>query len=133
MTSTINLTYEVDPGQCDDCPHRGIDGGPGPVMVCDHPGADSMGYIISWNPERTTRQSDRCPLTVKKPRTEKTWVDVKVYPRGPSLEGRWSEHEAILTARADAEWLYDQMVCDRRYDVDDVCLMLKLWAKERNG
>ncbi len=120
------------PGQCDDCPYRGIDGGPGAVMVCEHSRASQMGYIISWNPERTTRSSDQCPLAVEKPPAA-AWNDIKVYPRGSNPLRGWTEYDAVHTARADAEWLYDQMVCDRRYNVDDVCLMLKLWAKERNG
>ena len=44
---------------CEECPYRGIDGGPGPVMTCNHPAAEDYGYIISWVDGE--RQSDRCP------------------------------------------------------------------------
>lgn len=46
---------------CDECPLRGIDGGPGPVMVCDHPEAEDMGYIISWDENAENRISKKCP------------------------------------------------------------------------
>jgi len=46
---------------CDNCPLRGIDGGPSPVMTCEHPGATDMGYIISWNRDSTSRFSKKCP------------------------------------------------------------------------
>ena len=52
---------------CGNCPHRGIDGYPGPVMVCNHPrqkhGHFGMG-VISWNDESTKRQAkkEQCPL-----------------------------------------------------------------------
>lgn len=46
---------------CDKCPLRGIDGGPGPVMVCEHPDAEDTGYIIHWNDDYTHRVSDKCP------------------------------------------------------------------------
>lgn len=48
---------------CDDCKLRGIDGGPGSAMVCDHPEADDMGYIISWDNDIEHRISTRCPKT----------------------------------------------------------------------
>lgn len=65
----------VTPGECDDCPMRGTDGGgPGPVMTCSHPDAPDMGYIIKWAGhceksgkhsmvwKPTKRHSDKCPL-----------------------------------------------------------------------
>lgn len=57
------------------------------------------------------------------------WSKVGVYPDNGMVRG---EYTAIDKARNDAEWLYDQMVCDRRYDVDSVILMLALWNEERN-
>lgn len=49
---------------CDNCPLRGIDGGPGPVMVCEHPNAPDMGYIIQWDDKREHRvPSKKCPNT----------------------------------------------------------------------
>jgi hypothetical protein len=47
---------------CEGCPYRGIDGGPSPAMVCNHPDAEDIGYIISWNVDCTKRGSDKCPL-----------------------------------------------------------------------
>jgi hypothetical protein len=46
---------------CDDCQLRGIDGGPSPVMVCEHPEATDMGYIISCDSGSKHRISTRCP------------------------------------------------------------------------
>lgn len=46
---------------CDDCELRGIDGGPGPVMVCNHPEATDRGYIINWDKASKCRISTRCP------------------------------------------------------------------------
>lgn len=46
--------------KCGECRHRGSDGGPGPVMVCEHPAAPDSGYIIAW--EGGERVSYRCPL-----------------------------------------------------------------------
>ena len=60
------VEIEVEVGKCEDCHFRGIDGGPGPVMVCEHPDATGLGYIISWNNERTRRFSDECPLDDEK-------------------------------------------------------------------
>lgn len=45
---------------CERCPHRGIDGGPSPEMVCEAQGAPSMGFIIQW--EGNERVSYLCPL-----------------------------------------------------------------------
>jgi hypothetical protein len=50
-------------GKCDECEYRGIDGGPSPAMVCEHPNADGMGYIIEWNDKRTERFSNDCPMS----------------------------------------------------------------------
>lgn len=49
-------------GECDGCNFKGIDGGPGSVMVCNHPKADDMGYIIHWDEDKKHTISDRCPL-----------------------------------------------------------------------
>lgn len=43
-----------------ECPYFRLDGGPGPVMTCEHPQADSI-YIIS-HPECDTGFPARCPL-----------------------------------------------------------------------
>ena len=43
------------------CPYYGIDGGPGPVMTCEHPEAPQSGYIIS-HPECTEGFPELCPL-----------------------------------------------------------------------
>jgi hypothetical protein len=50
-----------------DCSYRGIDGGPGPFMCCDHPKQTHGHYglgVISWNDARTRRIAKReeCPL-----------------------------------------------------------------------
>jgi len=53
-------------GFCEDCMYRGIDGGPGAVMICKHPSAPGMGYIISWvkynGEEKRTPSNGKCPL-----------------------------------------------------------------------
>ncbi len=58
------IEVEIEIGECDACHFRGIDGGPGAVMVCDYPGAEDSGYIISWNDKRTKRISTKCPLRI---------------------------------------------------------------------
>lgn len=54
----------------------------------------------------------------------RTYVDNSVHCGERSLQQRVQE---------DAGMLYDLMVCDLRYEVNDVCKMLLLHAKERNG
>ena len=54
----------------------------------------------------------------------RTYVDNSVHYGERSLQQRVQE---------DAEMLYDLMVCDLRYDVEDVVKMIRLHAKERNG
>ena len=55
--------YEIE--RCyHECPHFGIDGGPGPVMVCQHPFFNGKGYegcIIS-HPECDEGFPKDCPL-----------------------------------------------------------------------
>ena len=55
---------------------------------------------------------------------KRTYVDNSVHHGQRTLEQR---------ARDDAEWLYDQMVCDRRYDPRDVALMILLQDMERSS
>lgn len=45
---------------CGNCPYRGIDGGPSPIMVCNAPGAPNGGYIIEM--EAGEAVSYQCPL-----------------------------------------------------------------------
>jgi hypothetical protein len=54
----------------------------------------------------------------------RTYVDNSVHYGERSLQQRVQE---------DAEMLYNLMVCDLRYGVDDVCKMIQLHAKERNS
>lgn len=54
----------------------------------------------------------------------RTYVDNSVHEGRRSLQQRVQE---------DAEMLYNLMVCDLRYEVNDVCKMIQLHAKERNG
>jgi len=50
-------------GRCyQECPHFGLEGGPGPVMVCGHPDAPLTGYIIS-HPDCDRGFPKECPLT----------------------------------------------------------------------
>ncbi len=48
---------------CDNCNHRGIDGGPSPAMVCEHPDVpdSTWGYIIKWDERYKHRISYQCP------------------------------------------------------------------------
>lgn len=58
---------ESDHVDCGSCFFRGIDGGPGPVMVCNHPRqTKDMGYVVSWNDARTKRlaKKEDCPLVI---------------------------------------------------------------------
>ena len=48
-------------GKCENCDHRGIDGGPSPVMVCNISSED-LGYIISWVDGKRTPKEGSCPL-----------------------------------------------------------------------
>lgn len=43
------------------CPHFGLDGGPGAVMICNHPQAPDSGHIIS-HPDCETGFPAKCPL-----------------------------------------------------------------------
>ncbi len=54
----------------------------------------------------------------------RTYVDNSVHYGERSLQQKVQE---------DAEWLYNNMVCDRRYEVEDVVKMIRLHTKERNG
>ena len=63
MEIEVTLTKKIE--RCyHDCPHFGIDGGPGPVMVCDHPDAPERGYIIS-HPECEQGFPPKCPELLK--------------------------------------------------------------------
>ena len=55
-TVEINRCYH-------ECPYFGTEGGPGPVMVCNHPKNKTMeeAYIIS-HPECDDGFPDECPL-----------------------------------------------------------------------
>ena len=44
-----------------ECPYFGLEGGPGPVMVCKHPKAEDGGYIIS-HPQCDTGFPKKCPI-----------------------------------------------------------------------
>jgi hypothetical protein len=52
------------------------------------------------------------------------------YPDTGIMRGDYTPEQKL---RADAEWLYNQMICDRRYTVEDVVQLIRLWDKERNG
>lgn len=57
---------EKDIQRCkDECPYFGIDGGPGPVMICKRPDAIRQGYIIS-HPDCDSGFPRECPLIVGK-------------------------------------------------------------------
>ncbi len=43
----MKVKFEKNIERCRDCPHFGIDGGPSPIMVCNHSKAPNQGYIIS--------------------------------------------------------------------------------------
>jgi hypothetical protein len=60
---------ELEYGKCENCSYRGIDGGPGPVMVCNHPQQTAdYGAAISWKTDpkdgqrKRTPDKDKCPL-----------------------------------------------------------------------
>ena len=58
----IIVVYSKKIDRCyHECPYFGIDGGPGPVMVCNHPNAEDNGLIIS-HPECDNGFPLRCPL-----------------------------------------------------------------------
>ncbi len=60
MKFTVTTTTVVE--RCyHSCPHFGLDGGPGAAMVCNHPKAPDMGYIIS-HPECDNGFPPLCPL-----------------------------------------------------------------------
>lgn len=60
MSDKRRVTIELE--RCrNQCPYFGIDGGPGPVMVCDHPEAPSP-YIVS-HPECDDGFPEECPLS----------------------------------------------------------------------
>lgn len=44
-----------------ECPHFGLEGGPGPIMVCKHPEAEDNGLIIS-HPDCDIGYPEKCPL-----------------------------------------------------------------------
>lgn len=57
----MKVTLEKEVRFCRECPYFGMDGGPGPVMVCEHPKAPDQGYIIS-HPVCDTGFPEKCPL-----------------------------------------------------------------------
>ena len=59
---------------------------------------------------------------------ELNWDTIIVYPRTEHMTGGTSPRE---TLRCEAELLYDEWVCDRRYDPRDVAKMILLHARER--
>lgn len=61
MRGTMAKENKENIAHCDDCPLRGIDGGPSPVMVCEHREAADMGHIISWDDDVEHRISKQCP------------------------------------------------------------------------
>lgn len=61
---------------------------------------------------------------------ELDWASIGVYPRTEHINGKSTPAE---TLRKEAELLYDEWVCDRRYDPTDVAKMILLWSLERNG
>ena len=48
---------------CNRCPMRGIDGGPGPACICTHPEAPDYGYIVNRDQEGFPK---KCPLELFK-------------------------------------------------------------------
>jgi hypothetical protein len=53
---------EVEISRCyHECPYFINDGGPGPVMVCNHPKAEDSGYIID-HPDCDNGFPKKCPL-----------------------------------------------------------------------
>lgn len=75
VIAEINGTYTPDPipehrtWNCSDCRFFGVEGGPGAVMVCNHPmckGSMETACIISWGSKvsRQERYSDHCPMVV---------------------------------------------------------------------
>jgi len=56
----VTLTKNIE--RCyHECPYFELDGGPSPVMVCDHPKAPDSGYIIS-HPQCMNGFPEKCPL-----------------------------------------------------------------------
>jgi hypothetical protein len=62
-TGQFDVTVVTRVTRCMNCPHKGIDGWPGSVMVCNHPDCpkDTRGYIIN-HPDCDEGFPDRCPL-----------------------------------------------------------------------
>jgi len=63
---SAEVRVEGDLAYCEECPFRGIDGGPSPAMVCEHPNATDTGYIISWDDKAENRISKKCPILGEK-------------------------------------------------------------------
>jgi len=64
MKVTRTITKEIS--KCyHQCPYFELEGGPGPVMVCEHPEAENTGYIIS-HPECDNGFPKECPLMKEK-------------------------------------------------------------------
>ena len=56
------------------------------------------------------------------------WDDIGVYPTTQMVQGKDTAMERL---RREAEKLYDEWVCDRRYNPEDVALMVLLQARDR--
>jgi len=58
---------EVEISRCyHECPYFGLDGGPGPVMVCNHPSLSGWeGMDIISHPECVNGFPKKCPLLRK--------------------------------------------------------------------
>ena len=60
----MKVIFEKEINRCySECPYFGVEGGPGPIMVCNHPKADNL-YIIS-HPECDSGFPDQCPLKLE--------------------------------------------------------------------
>lgn len=58
----MKVRFEKEINYCyHNCPYFGLDGGPSPVMVCNHPKTEDDRYIIS-HPECDTGFPAKCPL-----------------------------------------------------------------------
>jgi hypothetical protein len=62
----VTKTITKDISKCyHECPHFGLDGGPSPAMICEHPYFDNKdcyaGMIIS-HPQCTEGFPPKCPL-----------------------------------------------------------------------